>query len=212
MKNLRLLTASAALGLLFLSAGCASMPVYERNTETRMIVIREKIEDGQKAGVLTADQSGMYMATLRDIRTDYGGMKSKKISGEERDALQGRLDVLDKVVDKALTPPRKKSEGPEDTVWERMGRDLGILDRTEEPKPPTNGERMVRVQKMIDDGRNSGAFSLSDGDTYQARMDYIRTTYLKMMNGEGTPTLAEKQVIARLLDTLEADLNHQPTL
>ncbi|HTP64782.1 MAG TPA: hypothetical protein VMJ66_05275 [Geobacteraceae bacterium] len=200
-----------ALGLL-LFAGCASMPVYERNTETRIIVIREKIEDGQKTGVLTADQSGMYMATLKDIRADYGGMKGKRISKEEREALQGRLDVLDRVVYKALTPPKKKSEEPEDTFWERIGRDLGILDRTEEPKPPTNGERIVKVQKMIDDGRNGGSISLSDGDAYQARADYIRTTYLKMMNGDGTPSPAENEVIARLLTSLEADLNHQPTL
>ena len=38
-----------------------------------MILIQEKIEDGLKTGALTPDQSSMYVATLKDIRTDYKG-------------------------------------------------------------------------------------------------------------------------------------------
>lgn len=213
MKKLVLLTLLAGL-LLALFSGCASMQtssVIERSIETRMIVVQEKIEDGQKTGALAPDQSRMYLETLKDIETDYAGSKGKNASHEERNSLQGRLDVLEKVVNKALTSADKNGK-PKSSFWERVGQDLGVLDKTEEPKEPTIGDRIVKLQKKIDDGRSGGAFSLKQGSDFQAVLDYVRSEYLRMMKDGRTATLEEKEVISRLLDSLETDLQQLPRL
>ncbi len=210
MKKLFLMMVLAGLGINLLS-GCATMPVYERKSETRMIVIQEKIEDGTNSGVLAPDQSRMYMASLKDIRADYAGMSNRKISREDRDRLDGRLDALAKLIDRALTPVKRTDE-PEDTFWERFARDMGFLPKTEKPKPLTNGDKIIRLQKKVDDGRSAGAFSLSQGAEFQAKLDYIRKEYLRMMNGDKIPGIDEREVISRLLDSLELDLNQVPQL
>jgi hypothetical protein len=184
---------------------------YERSTETRMIVIQEKVEAGLKAGALTTDQSRMYLATLKDIQTDYAGLKGNNVSREERNSLQGRLDVIGDVVNRALAPA-KKIEGPKDSFWERLGRDVGVLPKTEKPKEPTIGDRIITLQKKIDDGRNSGAFSLKQGNDFQTVLDYTRSEYLRMMKGGRSVSNEEKEVISRLLVSLETDLSHLPRL
>ncbi len=210
MKISSLLTFLTILVLAFAS-GCATLPVYERNTEAQMIVIQEKIDDGTATGILAPDQSRMYLATLKDMRTEYAQMNGKRVSREEREELKGRLDTLEKIVDKAITPV-KNGTAPKDSFWEGIGRDLGFLPKPGKDKMPTNGETIIRIQKRIDDGRNSGAFSLAKGDEFQGRLDYIRNSYLRMMEGGRTPTVDEKEVIARLLYALDNDLNQVPRL
>ncbi len=210
MKKSSLLSVLMAL-VLCLSSGCATLPAYERNTEARMIVIQEKIEDGAASGALATDQARTYLASLKDFRTDYAEMIGKKVSREERDELRGRLDVLEKVVDKALTPAKNAGE-PQDTFWERMARDLGILPKTGKARALTNGEMIIRLQERIDDGRNAGAFSLAKGEEFQGKLDYIRYSYLRMMEGGRTPSMEEREVIARLLYTLDKDLDLVPRL
>jgi len=213
MKNFALLTVIVGL-ILALFSGCATTrtsPAYERSTETRLIVIQESIEDGLKTGALTPDQSRMYLDTLKDIQTDYAGLKGKSVSREERNNFQGRLDVLGDVVNKAITRT-KKDEKLKSSFWERVGQDIGVLSRTEEPKKPTIGDRIIRLQKKIDDGRSGGAFSLKRGDDFQAVLDYVRSQYLLMMKGGRTATVEEKEVLSRLLDSLEADLEQVPRL
>ncbi|HEX9022909.1 MAG TPA: hypothetical protein VF799_03625 [Geobacteraceae bacterium] len=197
--------------VLALAPGCATLPVYERNTEAQMIVVQEKVEDGAASGILAPDQTRMYLATLKDIRTEYTDMSRKKASREQREDLKGRLDVLEKVVDRAVTPIRKGA-APKDSFWEGIGRDLGFLAKTGKDRAPTNGETIIRFQKRIDDGRNSGAFSLAKGDEFQRRLDYIRSTYLHMMEGGRTLSTEEREVIARLLYSLDKDLNQIPRL
>ncbi len=210
MKKASLLSALAGLALLFVS-GCATTPVYERNFETRMIVIQEKIDDGAATDALAPDQSRMYLATLKDIRAEYAQMSGKKVSRAQRDELRGRFDALEQVVDKALAPPPKPGKLKE-SFWVRIGRDLGILAKTEKNRPPTNGEMIIRVQKRIDDGRNSGEISLHMAEEFQTRLDYIRNSYLRMMEGSRTPTIEEREVISRLLYTLDGDLNVVPRI
>ena len=213
MKKLVIFTVLAGL-LLALFSGCASMRTslaYERSTETRMIVIQERIEDGQKTGALTPDQSKRHLETLKDIQTDYAGLRARSASREEMNSLQGRLDVLEKVVNRALTPANK-NEKPKSSFWERVGQDIGVLARTEKPKEPTIGDRIIRLQKKIDDGRSSGAFSLKRGDDFQSVLDYARSGYLRMMNGGRAATPEEREAISRLLDSLEADLAQVPQL
>jgi len=213
MKKLVLLSVLAGL-LLALFSGCATTrtsSAYERSTETRMIVIQERIEDGQKTSILSPDQSRMYLETLKDIQIDYAGSKGKSISREDRNSLQGRLDVLEKVVERALTPAQK-NEKPKSSFWERLGQDIGVLSKTEKPKEPTIGDRIIRLQKKIDDGRSGGTFSLKRGDDFQAVLDYVRTEYLRMMKGGRSASTEEKEVISRLLDSLETDLEQVPRL
>ena len=213
MKRLVIFTVLAGL-LLALFSGCASMrtsPAYERSTEIKMIVIQERIEDGQKTGALTPDQSRMYLETLKDIQTDYAGLRGKSVSREERNNLQVRLDVLGDVVNKAITRT-KKNEKLKTSFWERVGQDIGALSKTEKNKEPTSGERIITLQRRIDDGRSSGAFSLKQGDDFQALLDYVRSEYLRMMK-EGRPaSVEEREVISRLLDSLESDLKLVPQL
>jgi hypothetical protein len=213
MKKFVLLMVVMGLGLALFS-GCASMQtrlVYERSAETKMIVIQEKIADGEKTGSLTPDQSRMYQTTLKDIRAEYVGVKGKSVSTEEMNSLQGRLDVLGDVVYRALNPA-KKNEAPKDSFWERFGRDMGVLDRTEKTKEPTMGERIITLQKNIDDGRSSGAFSLKQGDDFQSVLDYARREYLRMLDGVRPATIEESAAVSRLLDSLESDINHLPRL
>jgi hypothetical protein len=213
MKKLALLTVLVGL-VSALFSGCASMqtlPVYERSTETKMIVIQEKIEDGLKTGALTPDQAKMYLSTLKEIETDYAGLRGKSVSREERNRLQGRIDVLENVVNRALAPA-KKDDDPKDSFWERVGRDIGALPKTEKDKEPTMGDRIITLQGEIDDGRSSGRFSLARGDNFQAVLDYVRREYLRMMKGGRSPSMEEKEVISRLLDSLETDLTLVPRI
>ncbi|HEX2768421.1 MAG TPA: hypothetical protein VHN12_03995 [Geobacteraceae bacterium] len=213
MKNLALLTVLVGLGLT-LSSGCASMQtrsVYERNAEDKMIVIQEKIGDGLKAGALTPDQSQMYLATLKDIRTDYAGMRDKSVSRDERNSLQGRLDALREVINRALGRTKKIGE-PTDSFWERVGRDVGVLPRTEKIEEPTRGDRIIKLQRRIDDEISSGRMSLAKGSEFQARLDSVRSDYLRITEGARSATNEEKEEISRRLDSLETDLNHLPQL
>ncbi len=212
MKKLALLTVLVGLGLALFS-GCAAMQtssVFERSSEAKMIIIQEKIEDGLKSGALAPDQSRMYLATLTGIQTDYAG-RGKSVSREAWNNLQGRLDVLGDVLNRALTPAQK-NEGPKDSFWERFGRDMGVLSQTGKVSEPTRGERINALQRNIDDGRSSGAFSLSQGSDFQAKLDYIRYEYLRIMRVGGSTTIEERDVISRLLDSLETDLKLVPRL
>jgi hypothetical protein len=138
-------------------------------------------------------------------------MRGKSVSSEERNGLEGRLDVLGDVINRALAPP-EKAKAPKDSFWERVGREVGVLPRTGKIKEPTPGDRIITFQRRIDDGRNSGAFSLAQGSEFQTKLDYIRSEYLRMMEGGRSATIDEKAVISRLLDSLDTDLNQVPQL
>src|SRR5664279_2332245 len=104
MKQAILLTVLMFFGLVLFS-GCATMqtwPDNERSAENKMIVIQEKIGDGLKTGALTPDQSQMFLATLKGIRTDYELLRDKQVNRVEWDKLQGRLDVLGEEINRAL--------------------------------------------------------------------------------------------------------------
>jgi hypothetical protein len=213
MKNLALLTVLVVLGLA-LSSGCASMQtwsVYERSVENQMIVIQEKIGYGLKTGALTPDQSQTYLATLKDIQTDYAGLRDKSVSREERNSLQGRVDALEEVINRAL-PRTKKYGKPTDSFWERAGSWVEWLFLSEKIEEPTSGTRIIRLQRRIDDERSSGRLSLVEASGYQARLDSVRSSYLRMTEGGRALTYEERAVISRLIDSLETDLNHLPQL
>lgn len=184
MNKYNFLTVVLVFGLLIFS-GCASvqtLPDYERSAESKMVVIQEKVGEGLKTGTLTPDQTQMYLTTLKLIRTDYTELREQKVSRKKWNSLLVRLDALGKEIDKTLA------------------RTAGIEE-------PGSGERIVALQKRINDGRNSGLLTASTGRDFQTRMDSIRSDYMRMTE-EGRSALPEEMAgISRRLDSLEEELN-----
>jgi len=184
MKKSLVLSLLLVLGLA-LSSGCATLqtwPDQERSAESKMVVIQEKIGDGLKTGALTPDQSQMFLATLKGIRTDYTELRDKRVSQEEWNNIQGRLDALGDEINKASS-------------------------RTARIEKPLNGERIVSLQRRIDDGRISRRLPLTEGREFQTKLDSIRGDYLRMTEGGRYTTQDERTDISRRLDSLEIDMN-----
>ncbi|WP_136526333.1 hypothetical protein [Geomonas ferrireducens] len=168
-----------------LFSGCATMhtwPDSERSAESKMGVIQNKIGDGLKTGALSPDQSQMYLTTLKGIRIDYEGLRDKVVLKEEWTRLHARLDALDAEINTAAA-------------------------RTTTMEGPRNGDRIVALQKRIDDGRISGRLSPTEEREFQARLDSIRRDYLRMTEGGRSTTHEERSDLSRRLDFLETDLN-----
>lgn len=185
MKKAILLSVLMVFGLALFS-GCATMPQtwpdYERSAESKMVVIQEKIGDGLKTGALTPDQSQMFLTTLKSIRIDYTELRNRRVYRDEWDRLIVRLDALGDEINRALVRPA----------------------RTEEPR---NGDRIVALQRRIDDGRISGRLPQTERTEFQSRLDSIRSDYLRMTEGGRYTTYEERTDISRRLDSLETDLN-----
>jgi hypothetical protein len=184
MKKVIFMTVLMVFGLALFS-GCATTqrwPDYERNAENKMVVIQEKIGDGLKTGALSPDQSQMFLTTLKGIRTDYTELRDKRVYRDEWDRLNGRLDALGDEINRALARPA----------------------RIEEPR---SGDRIVALQRRIDDGRISGRLPLTEGREFQSKLDSIRRDYLRMTEGGRYPTHEERTDISRRLDSLEKDLD-----
>jgi len=184
-QKVLLLSVFVVFGLA-LFAGCATTqtwPDYERNVENKMVVIQEKIGDGLKTGALSPDQSQMFLTTLKGIRTDYTELRDKRVYRDEWDKLIGRLDALEAEINRSLAR---------------------TSTRIEEPR---NGDRIVALQRRIDDGRISGRLPQTEGREFQSRLDSIRREYLRMTEGGRYSTNEERTDISRRLDSLETDLN-----
>jgi hypothetical protein len=147
-----------------------------------MVVIQEKIGDGLKTGALSPDQTQMFLTTLKGIRTDYEVLRDKRVYRDEWDRINGRLDALGNEINRAIARPA----------------------RIEQPR---NGDRIVALQRMIDDGRSSGRLPQKEEREYQTRLDSIRREYLRMTDGGRYTTNEERVDISRRLDLLETDLN-----
>jgi hypothetical protein len=147
-----------------------------------MVVIQEKIGDGLKTGALTPDQSQMFLTTLKGIRTDYEVLRDKRVYRNEWESLLGRLDALGDEINRALV-------------------------RTTRIEEPANGDRIVALQRRIDDGRSSGRLPQMEGREFQSRLDSIRREYLRMTEGGRYSTHEERTDISRRLDSLETDLD-----
>jgi hypothetical protein len=184
MKKVIFMTVLMVFGLALFS-GCATTqtwPDYERNAENKMVVIQEKIGDGLKTGALTPDQSQMFLTTLKGIRTDYTELRNRRVYRTEWESLLGRLDALGDEINRALA-------------------------RTTRIEEPRIGDRIVALQRRIDDGRISGRLPLTEGREFQSRLDSIRGDYLRMTEGGRSTTYEERADISRRLDSLETDLN-----
>jgi hypothetical protein len=154
------LTAALVFGLILIT-GCASIQIwsdYQRTAENKMFVIQEKIGDGLKTGVLSLDQSQSFLPELKSIRKDYSALKDKSVYRDEWDSLIGRIDALGEKVDRAFA-------------------------RTTRIQEPSNGDRIIALQRKIDDGRMNGRLPLAEGRDFQARLDAIRSDNTRMMEG-----------------------------
>jgi hypothetical protein len=183
-RKVILLLVAMVFGLALFS-GCVTMqtwPDYERNAENKMVVIQEKIGDGLKTGALSPDQSQMFLTTLKGIRTDYKELRDRRVYRDEWDRLLVRLDALGDEINRALDRPAKIEE-------------------------PRNGDRIVSLQRRIDDGRINGRLPLTEGKEFQSRLDSIRREYLRMTDEGRYSTHEERTDISRRLDSLETDLN-----
>jgi uncharacterized coiled-coil DUF342 family protein len=147
-----------------------------------MVVIQEKIGDGLKTGELTPDQSQMFLTRLKGIRTDYEALREKRVYRDEWESLLGRLDALGDEINRALA-------------------------RTTRIEEPRNGDRIVALQRRIDDGRMSRRLPLTEEREFQSRLDSIRREYMRMTEGGRYSTNEERTDISRRLDTLERDMD-----
>jgi len=184
MKKFALLAVAVVFGFGVLG-GCATIqtwPDNERRAENKMVVIQEQIGEGLKTGALTPDQSQSFLAKLKVIRTDYSDLRDKSVERERWDSLLGRLDALSEEINRA------------------SGRALRI-------EGPWSGDRILTVQRRIDDGRINGRLPQTEGREFQARLDGIRRDYMRMTDGGSYTERDERTGISRRLDSLETDLN-----
>ncbi|HZD54692.1 MAG TPA: hypothetical protein VE080_00425 [Candidatus Aquicultoraceae bacterium] len=183
------LAAVAWLAALVL-AQCAAVPQrwpeYERRADARLVLIQERIGEGLKTGALTTDESQAHLARLEDARREYGALRDRPATREEWETFLRRLDALEADVDRDLRrPPPPRLD----------------LPRIE--------ERILSLQRRIDDGRTTGRLTPVEARDFQARLDAIRADYLRMR--EGRPYTYETRTdLLRRLDLLEADLARYP--
>lgn len=180
----RIFTVLLVAGL-SLVVGCASVQTWpddERNAEDKMVVIQEKIGDGLKTGALSPDQVQMFLATLKKIRIDYTALRDKDVYRSDWEGILGRLDLLDEEINRAMV-------------------------RTTRVEEPRNGERIVALQRRIDDGRARGRLSNAENREFQSRLDSIRREYLRMTEEGRHASYDERSDISRRLDSLESDIN-----
>jgi len=185
MKRFLLLSLVVSVGFALFS-GCANMPQTwpdnERSAENKMVLIQEKIGDGLKTGALSPDQTQIYLTRLKDIRSGYTELRDRKVYRNEWEPIFAQLDALDDEINRALTRPSRIDE-------------------------PRNGDRIIALQRRIDDGRMSSRYSSTDWLALQDRLDSIRRDYLRMTEDGRYTTREESDDIARRLDSLERDID-----
>ena len=173
------------LAMIVILAQCATMPqrwpAYERKAEDKMMALQAKIGDGLKTGVLTPNQAQIFLARLEDIRRDYNVLRDRASSREEWERLLMRLDTLSDEVNRALAYPPRIDESRID-------------------------DRIITLQRRIDEGRVSGRLPRPEGREFQVRLDAIRSDFLRMV-ADRVFTPRESEEISRRLDLLERDLD-----
>src|SRR4030043_1408770 len=102
-------------------------PAYERRTEDRMFLLQQRIGNGLASDELTPNEAQNLLAKLENIRRDYMVLRERRTTAEEWDPLLGRLDDLEREVnrvraqpsridetrieDRMIAPPRRIEEG-----------------------------------------------------------------------------------------------------
>jgi predicted transcriptional regulator len=184
MKKTLFTTMLMILGLALFS-GCATMhvwPDHERSAENKMVAIEGKIGDGLKTGALTPDQVQMFLTTLKGLRTEYEELRNRTVYQERWTSLHDRLDMLADDIDRASSGSAA----------------IGT---------PMFMDRILIVQRNIDEGRISGRLPYRKEREFQDRLDAIRRDSLRMTDGGRTAGYDEREDISRRLDALARDLD-----
>ena len=156
-------------------------PAYERRTEDRMFALQQRIGNGLASGELTPNEAQNLLAKLENIRRDYMVLRERRTTAEEWDPLLGRLDDLEREVNKIRAQPSKIDE-----------------TRIE--------DRMIALQRRIDEGITAGRLARVQGREFQLRLDAIRREFLERIKDRPF-TPEERGEISRRLDSLESDIN-----
>ena len=156
-------------------------PTYERRADDRMVVIQQRIGKGLAAGELTPNEGQNLLARLENIRRDYMSLRERSSTQEEWESLLARVDDLEREVNRQLAYPSRVDE-------------IRIEDK------------MITLQRRIDEGRMTGRFTRIQAREFQARLDAIRSEFLHLMKDRPF-TQEEKAEVSRRLDLLEGDMN-----
>jgi uncharacterized protein YlaN (UPF0358 family) len=156
-------------------------PAYERRTEDRMFALQQRIGNGLASGELTPNEAQNLLAKLENIRREYTVLRERRSTAEEWDPLLGRLDDLERDVGRVRAQPSRIDE-----------------TRIE--------DRMIVIQRRIDEGIMAGRVTRVQGREFQLRLDAIRREFLQRIK-ERPFTLEERGDISSRLDSLERDIN-----
>lgn len=172
------------IGLIIL-AQCASIqtwPDYERRAGDRLLLLQEKIGDGLKTDALTPNQAQILLKKLEDIRVDYLQLRDKRVYRDEWENLLARIDVFEGEINASL------------------GRSVRIEGMRFE-------DRFSTCQRRIDDARISRRLSEGEAREFQARLDAIRSDYLRMTERGRFYRDEDRAEISRRLDLIEVDIS-----
>ena len=156
-------------------------PAYERRTEDRIFLLQQGIGNGLASGELTPNEAQNLLAKLENIRREYTVLRERRTTAEEWDPLLGRLDDLKKKVNRVRTQPSRIDE-----------------TRIE--------DRMIVLQRRIDEGIMAGRLTRVQGREFQLRLDAIRREFLQRIKDRPF-TPEERSEISSRLDSLERDIN-----
>src|SRR4030043_1736100 len=156
-------------------------PVYERRTEDRIFSLQQGIGNGLASGELTPNEAQNLLAKLENIRREYTVLRERRTTAEEGDPLLGRLDDLEREVNRVRAQPSRIDE-----------------TRIE--------DRMIALQRRIDEGVMAGRLTRIQGGEFQGRLDAIRREFLQRIKDRTFPP-EEKAEISSRLDSLERDIN-----
>ncbi|BDD87881.1 hypothetical protein DPPLL_22460 [Desulfofustis limnaeus] len=167
-----------------LISSCASMhtwPDDERNAESKMVTIEQRLGDGLQTGRLTPDQTQMFLTSLKGIRTDYSELRNKPVYQEEWSNLQRRLDLLDDEINRALM----RGNGDWALVYQ---------------------DQVVSLQRDLDAARIGNRLSSNEERDFQARLDSIRRDAVRLSERGNSTRFQERADLSRRLDALARDL------
>lgn len=173
------------LGMMTVLVQCASVsqrwPENERRTEDRMFLLQQEIGNGLGSGELTPNESQNFVAKLDNLRRDYTVLRERTTTQEEWVPLLTKLEDLEKEVKRVRAYPSRIDE-----------------TRLE--------DRMIVLQRRIDDGILIGRLPRVQGREFQSRLDDIRREFLQRIKDRPFTT-EEKGETSSRLDLLESDVN-----
>ncbi|GJQ48802.1 MAG: hypothetical protein K8F34_08580 [Candidatus Kuenenia stuttgartiensis] len=174
------------LGMMTVLVQCASVsqrwPENERRTEDRMFLLQQEIGKGLGSGELTLDASQEFVVKLDNLRRDYTVLRERKTTQEEWAPLLTKLEDMEKEVKVVLAYPSR-------------------IDETKLE------DRMIVLQRRLDDGMLIGRLRRVQGRDFQLRLDDIRREFLQRIKDRPLTT-EEKGETSSRLDLLESDVNN----